>query len=100
MTPEEIYVSPDNEVLVTNFKPEFIVTNQGYRFIIHEDNKLAEAQYHLEIGRWYKVGEKSIAPNANDFIYVIHDNGVHVGHLPKNFMTISEWRERQLNEIL
>ena len=23
MTPEEIYVSPDNEVLVTNFKPHY-----------------------------------------------------------------------------
>ena len=73
MTPEEIYVSPDNEVLVTNFQPEFI----------DEDNKLTEAQYHLEIGRWYKVGEKSIAPNANDFIYVI-----------------SEWREKQISKII
>ncbi len=90
MTPEEIYVSPDNEVLVTNFQPEFI----------DEDNRLTEAQYHLEIGRWYKVGEKAIAPNANDFIYVIHDDGIHIGHLPENFMTISEWREKQMSKIL
>ena len=90
MKAEDVYVSPDNEVLVTNFQPEFI----------DGDNKLTEAQYHLEIGRWYKVGEKSIAPNANDFIYVIHDNGVHVGHLPEKFMTISEWREKQISKII
>ena len=88
MTPEEIYVSPDNEVLVTNFNPHY------------HGKELKESQYTLKVNRWYKVGEKAIAPNATDFIYVIHDDGVHIGHLPENFMTISEWREKQIQNIL
>ena len=90
MTPKEVYVSPNDEVFVTNFTP----------YYTGNDKELLESQYHLEVGRWYKMGLKSLAPNADEFVYVVHDDDKHIGHLPKYFMSKWEWREQQINNVL
>jgi hypothetical protein len=90
MTPKEVYVSPNNEVLVTNFEPYY----NG------KDKELNEAQYYLEVNKWYKLGLKSPAPNADDFVYVIHDDYKHIGHYPKHFMSKWEWRDKQIDSVL
>ena len=87
MKPEDVYVSPNDEVFVTKFTPD--------RGIFWH-----RPQYHLEVGKWYKLGQKAIAPNADDFIDVIHEDGKSIPHDPEHFMTKSEWREKQLNQIL
>lgn len=90
MKPEDVYVSPNDEVLVTNFTP----------YYTGDDEELLETQYHLEVGKWYKLGQKAIAPNADDFIDVIHGDGKSIPHSPEHFMTKSEWREKQINSVL
>jgi hypothetical protein len=90
MTPEEVYVSPYGKVLVTNFEP----------YYTGNDKELIESQYSLEVGRWYELGLTSPAPNAGDFVWVIHDDYKHIGHSPKNFMSKVDWREQQLNKVL
>lgn len=90
MTPEEVYISPNDEVLVTNFTPHYT----------GNDKELIEAEYHLEVGRWYKRGLKPPALNVDDFVYVIHDDYKHIGHFPKYFMGRSEWREKRIDSIL
>lgn len=90
MKPEDVYVSPNDEVFVTNFTA----------YYTDNDEELLETQYRLEVGKWYKLGQKAIAPNADDFIDVIHGDGKSIPHDPEHFMTKSEWREKQLNQIL
>jgi hypothetical protein len=84
MTPEEVYVSPNDEVLV--------ISSLDTRHFLLE-------LYPLEVGRWYKRGLKSQGPNSDDFVYVIHDDK-HIPHDPKHFMSKSDWREIQINKVL
>lgn len=84
MTPDEIYQSPDGKVLVTNFDGD-ATSNIDY--------------YQLEVGKWYQMGLKDTGPNSDDFIWVIHDDYKHIPHLPKNFMTKVEWRQKKLHDI-
>ena len=98
MTPEEVYVSPNGKVLVTNFKPYY--SDDEKEMLTQLKAIPYEVEYHLEIGRWYELGLKSPAPNADEFVYVIHDDYKHIGHYPKHFMSKVEWRERQLDKIL
>lgn len=88
MRVEDVYVSPNDEVFVTNFMPNTI------------DGIIDEDQYHLEVGKWYKRGLKPIAPNVDDFVFVIHSDNQHIPHDPKNFMTIEEYRNQQLDKII
>lgn len=97
MKPEDVYVSPNDEVFVTNFTAYY--TDNDEESVYHW-NDVLETQYHLEVGKWYKLGQKAIAPNADDFIDVIHEDGKSIPHDPEHFMTKSEWREKQLNQIL
>jgi hypothetical protein len=95
MTPEEVYVSPNDEVLVIYFTsyldtPDTDGIFRNYK-IIHK--------YKLEVGRWYKRGLKSQGPNSDDFVYVIHDDK-HIPHDPRHFMSKSDWRETQINKVL
>ena len=92
MTPEEVYVSPNDEVLVVISSPDSqlnlpLCDIKYYQF------------YKLEVGRWYKRGLKSQGPNSDDFVYVIHDDK-HIPHDPKHFMSKSDWRETQINKLL
>jgi hypothetical protein len=87
MTPEEVYVSPNDEVLVIYFP--------GYLDTPDTD----DIKYKLEVGRWYKRGLKSQGPNSDDFVYVIHDDK-HIPHDPRHFMSKSDWCEIQINKVL
>jgi len=98
MKPEDVYVSPNDEVFVTNFTAYY--TDNVACWWCSRDEELLETQYRLEVGKWYKLGQKAIAPNADDFIDVIHGDGKSIPHDPEHFMTKSEWREKQLNQIL
>jgi hypothetical protein len=95
MKPEDVYISPKNEVLVTNFERIYPP---------HTDDKILDEinnqQYYLKVGKWYKLGQKTIAPNADDFIDVIHQDGKSIPHKPENFMSKIEWREKQLNKVI
>ena len=87
MKPEDVYISPQGKVLVTNYSqiPSILGLPKPYR---------------LEVGKWYKLGQKAIAPNANDFIDVIHQDGKSIPHKPEHFMSKMEWRQKQLDSIL
>lgn len=85
MKVEDVYISPNDEVFVTNFAPDSGISWHG-------------PQYHLEVGKWYKLAQEGI--NFDYFIDVIHGDGKSIPHKPENFMSKSEWREMQLKKIL
>mgnify|MGYP000863624769 FL=1 len=93
MTPEEVYISPNDEVLVIS-SPDTLDTDDIKYYQV-----LRREFYPLEVGRWYKRGLKSQGPNSDDFVYVIHDDK-HIPHDPRHFMSKSDWRETQINKVL
>jgi len=93
MTPEEVYISPNDEVLVIS-SPDTLDTDDIKYYQV-----LRRELYPLEVGRWYKRGLKSQGPNSDDFVYVIHDDK-HIPHDPRHFMSKSDWRETQINKVL
>lgn len=97
MKPEDVYISPQGEVLVTNFT--MYLTNHELAKIWKPDTDGIPNLYVLEVGKWYKLGKKSPAPNADDFIDVIHPDGKTIPHKPKYFMSKSQWRQKQLNQV-
>ena len=87
----EIYISPENEVLATTeVRPLF---QSGIR------------RYPLEQGKWYKLAKEvdiPLAPNSGDFIWVCQyeDDEKAIPHKPEHFLSIQQWREWQLKNIL
>ena len=89
----EIYISPENEVLATTeVRPLF---QSGIR------------RYPLQQGKWYKLAKECDippAPNSDDFIWVCQyeDDELFkaIPHKPEHFLTIQQWRENRLKDIL
>ena len=104
MTPEEVYVSPNDEVLVIS-SLDTLDTDDIKYYQVNTCGKPSRLRkelyklYKLEVGRWYKRGLKSQGPNSDDFVYVIHDDK-HIPHDPRHFMSKSDWRETQINKLL
>jgi hypothetical protein len=97
MKPEDVYISPQGEVLVTNFT--MYLTDHEFAKIWKPGVDGIPKTYRLEVGKWYKLGQKAPAP-PDDFIDVIHPDGKIIPHKPKYFMSKSEWREKQLNQVI
>ena len=98
MKPEDVYISPQGEVLVTNY--DMYLTSKELSNTLQIGMDGVPKLYKLQVGKWYKIGQKSPAPNADDFIDVIHPDGKTIPHKPKHFMSKSKWREKKLNQII
>lgn len=88
---ESVYVSPDGEVLATSeVRPMF---------------QSGISRYPLEKGKWYKVVTENIpvAPFSRDFVWINQyaDDELFkaIPHNPQNFLTKSQWREKQIGEL-
>ncbi len=60
-------------------------------------------KYGLTKNKVYTLAESdqiSSAPNNDDFIHVVQIDGKVIPHSPENFITIDEWREKQIKKIL
>ena len=59
-------------------------------------------RYGLKKNKIYKVAEKhqiSPAPNNDECIHILYDDGAVVPQDPNDFLTVDEWREEKLNDL-
>lgn len=52
------------------------------------------------LNKIYELHEEKMEKNGNDMKYIIADDGVYWLYDYKNFVTIEEWRELQINKII
>jgi hypothetical protein len=58
-------------------------------------------QYGLTKNKVYQLSDvNQSAPNSHELIYVIQIDGKIIPHLPEDFYSIDEWREKQIKKIL
>lgn len=58
-------------------------------------------QYGLTKNKIYQLSDvNQSAPNSHELIYVIQIDGKIIPHLPEDFYSIDEWREKQIKKIL
>jgi len=48
----------------------------------------------------YELHEETMEKNGNDIKYIIANDGIYWLYDEKYFITIEEWRERQINKII
>lgn len=59
--------------------------------------------YGLEKNKPYRVAEKEeipLSPNSDQFIHIIQFDGAVIPYNKDNFITIEEWREKQIDRLL
>jgi hypothetical protein len=57
--------------------------------------------YGLTKNKVYQLSDvNQSAPNSHELIYVIQIDGKIIPHLPEDFYSIDEWREKQIKKIL
>jgi hypothetical protein len=58
-------------------------------------------QYGLTKNKIYQLSDvNQSVPNSHELIYVIQIDGKIIPHLPEDFYSIDEWREKQIKKIL
>jgi hypothetical protein len=58
-------------------------------------------QYGLTKNKIYQLSDvNQSVPNSHELIYVIQIDGKILPHLPEDFYSIDEWREKQIKKIL
>lgn len=63
------------------------------------DNTFAD-EVSFILHKTYELHEETIEENGNDIKYIIAEDGIYWLYDEKYFITIEEWRERQINKII
>lgn len=67
---------------------------------INDRDSLGNKSQFYTKGKWYKVSIPSEYLTESHMFYIISDNGTQPAVERKNFMTLEDWRESKLNQIL
>lgn len=69
-------------------------------FVKERGDGAGDDEVSFILHKTYELHEETIEENGNDIKYIIAEDGIYWLYDKKYFITIEEWRERQINKIL